>query len=77
MRDVQHAADFGVIIKGEIGFDWAKVIARSRGVADKMAKGVEFLFKKNKVTHIPGTAIAHRARASWRSTTAGRQATAS
>src|SRR4029079_12240590 len=36
MRHVQHAADYGVIIKGEIGFDWDKIIKRSRGVAEKL-----------------------------------------
>ena len=41
--------DFGVIVEGRITFDWDKVIARSRGVADKLASGVEFLFKKNGV----------------------------
>jgi dihydrolipoamide dehydrogenase len=56
MRLVKHAADYGVTIKGEIGFDWSKVIARSRAAADKMAKGIEFLFKKYNVTHIAGTA---------------------
>ncbi len=56
MRLVQHAADFGIQINGSIGFDWAKVISRSRGVADKLAKGVESLFRKYGVTHIAGTA---------------------
>ena len=56
MRHVQHAADYGVIIKGEIGFDWDKIIKRSRGVADKLSGGVEFLFKKYGVTQILGTA---------------------
>jgi dihydrolipoyl dehydrogenase len=56
MRSAQHAADFGVVIQGPITFDWAKVIARSRGVAEKLAGGVEFLFKKYGVTHIPGAA---------------------
>ncbi|HEY5449519.1 MAG TPA: FAD-dependent oxidoreductase, partial [Polyangia bacterium] len=41
MRHVQHAADYGVIIKGEIGFDWDKIIKRSRGVAEKLSSGVE------------------------------------
>jgi dihydrolipoamide dehydrogenase len=56
LRTVQHAADYGVVIEGKISFDWSKVIARSRATADKMAKGIEFLFKKHKVTHIAGTA---------------------
>src|SRR4029077_17146253 len=42
MRHVQPAAADGVIIKGEIGFDWDKIIKRSRGVADKLSGGVEF-----------------------------------
>src|SRR5215208_4378783 len=56
MRLVKHAADFGITIKGEIGFDWAKVIARSRAAADKLARGVEHLFKKYGVAHIFGSA---------------------
>ena len=35
--------------------DWSEAVKRSRQVADKMNRGVEFLFKKNKVTHIKGT----------------------
>jgi dihydrolipoamide dehydrogenase len=56
MRTVQHAADYGVVIEGKIGFDWNKVISRSRGAADKMAKGIESLFRKYRVDHIPGVA---------------------
>ena len=56
MRTVQHAADYGVTVKGEIGFDWGKVTSRSRGVADKLASGVDGLFRKYKVTSIKGTA---------------------
>jgi dihydrolipoamide dehydrogenase len=35
--------------------DYAAAVQRSRGVADRMAKGVEFLFRKNKITLVPGT----------------------
>jgi dihydrolipoamide dehydrogenase len=56
MRQAQHAADYGVIINGTITFDWDKVIKRSRVVSEKLASGVEFLFKKYGVTLIPGTA---------------------
>jgi dihydrolipoamide dehydrogenase len=56
MRLVRNAAEYGITIKGEIGFDWSKVIARSRAAADKLARGVESLFKKYGVTHLPGTA---------------------
>ncbi|MFG0247066.1 MAG: dihydrolipoyl dehydrogenase [Phycisphaerales bacterium JB052] len=37
---------------GEVKFNWDKVIGRSRGVADKLNKGVEFLMKKNKIEFI-------------------------
>jgi dihydrolipoamide dehydrogenase len=56
MRHAQKAADYGVIIKGEITFDWEKIIKRSRGVAEKLSSGVEHLFKKYGVTQILGTA---------------------
>ncbi|ACB75993.1 dihydrolipoyl dehydrogenase [Opitutus terrae] len=46
---------FGLSVK-EVGFDFAKVMERSRGVAGQMAKGVEFLFRKNKVDYIVGRA---------------------
>jgi dihydrolipoamide dehydrogenase len=56
MRNAQHAAEWGVIIQGPITFDWKKVISRSRAVSEKLASGVEWLFKKYGVTYIPGTA---------------------
>jgi dihydrolipoamide dehydrogenase len=46
---------YGLTAK-EVGFDFVKVIERSRGVAGQMAKGIEFLFKKNKVDYIVGRA---------------------
>jgi len=46
---------FGLGVK-EVTFDFAKVMERSRGVSDQMAKGIEFLFKKNKVEYAVGTA---------------------
>ncbi len=55
-HDVAHrAAEFGLKIDGEVGFDWSKVIGRSRNVSDKLAGGIEFLFKKNKVDYLRGT----------------------
>ncbi len=45
---------WGLKIQGEVGFDWDRVIGRSREVAAKLNKGVEFLMKKNKVTHFVG-----------------------
>jgi dihydrolipoamide dehydrogenase len=53
---VQHADRFG-IKADNVRADYAEAIKRSRGVADRMAKGVEFLFKKNKITLFPGTGM--------------------
>jgi len=50
---VERAADFGISV-GEVRADYAAAVKRSRGVADRMAKGVEFLFRKNKITLVPG-----------------------
>ena len=54
-QSMLHAEDLG-LSAGEIGYDFDKIIQRSRGVADTMAKGIEFLFKKNKVDYIRGKA---------------------
>ncbi len=48
-----HADVFGFTC-GEITVDFAKVMHRSRVVADQMSKGISFLFKKNKVEHVIG-----------------------
>jgi len=50
-----HVGDFGITIEG-LKFDWEKVIGRSRKVADKLAGGIEMLFKKNKIDYIRGEA---------------------
>lgn len=50
-----HAGDFGFEI-GSMNYDWSKVIGRSRKVADKLAGGIEFLLKKNKIDYILGEA---------------------
>src|SRR5829696_1652148 len=52
---VRHAADFGVMV-GEVKTDYAIAMKRSRAVSQQNSKGVEFLFKKNKVTYIKGVA---------------------
>jgi dihydrolipoamide dehydrogenase len=51
-----HVEDYGLTIKGEIGFDFAKVMQRSRGVSDQMARGIEYLFKSKKVDYLVGRA---------------------
>jgi len=50
-----HAADYGIIIPGEVKPDFSAMIARSRNVADGMSKGIQFLFRKNNIVHIKGT----------------------
>jgi len=52
----QNATDYGFEIEGEIKPDIEKIVARSRGIAASMSKGIEYLFKKNKVTVINGDA---------------------
>jgi dihydrolipoamide dehydrogenase len=49
-----HAADYGVSISGEVKADFAAMVKRSRDVADGMSKGIQYLFKKNKVESIFG-----------------------
>jgi len=51
-----HAADYG-IIAADFKPDFASIVKRSRGVADKMSKGIQFLMKKNKIDVIMGHAV--------------------
>src|SRR6266581_3436294 len=48
-----RAEEFGIKLSG-FEADYAEAIRRSRRVADRMAKGVEFLFRKNRITLFPG-----------------------
>lgn len=50
---INHAKDYGIDIK-DAKADFGAVVSRSRGVADKMSKGVQFLMKKNKIEIIAG-----------------------
>ncbi len=52
---IQHAKDFGINVK-DADADFGSVVKRSRGVADGMSKGIDFLMKKNKIEVIMGTA---------------------
>jgi len=52
-----HASAYGIGIDGQITADLPSIVERSRGVAAQMSKGVEFLFKKNGVELIRGTAV--------------------
>jgi dihydrolipoamide dehydrogenase len=51
-EDIKHAKDYGIEATGQ--HDFEAVIKRSRGVADKMSKGVQFLMRKNKIDVIFG-----------------------
>ncbi|GAB4240566.1 MAG: dihydrolipoyl dehydrogenase [Candidatus Methylacidiphilales bacterium] len=53
---LQRADEFGLSVE-KASFDFKKVMARSREVANKMAKGIEFLFKSKKVDYIVGRAV--------------------
>ena len=51
---IQHAADYGITVAASKA-DFSGIIQRSRGVAEGMSKGVQFLMKKNKIDVIMGT----------------------
>ncbi len=52
----RHAEEYGIrVAEGGAEADFDAIIARSRGVADKMSKGIQYLFKKNNITVIAGT----------------------
>ena len=50
---VSHAKDFGITV-GDVKLDYGVAMKRSRAVSTQNSKGVEFLFKKNKITWIKG-----------------------
>ena len=51
-----HFSDYGISVDGAISPDFPAIVKRSRGVANKMNKGVQFLMKKNKIDVIMGKA---------------------
>lgn len=55
MEYMNHAKDYGVEVSGAKA-DFGSMVKRSRGVADKMSKGIQFLMKKNKIDVINGFA---------------------
>ena len=48
---INHAADYGITVKDSKA-DFGGIVKRSRGVADKMSKGVQFLMRKNKMAQL-------------------------
>ncbi len=61
----KHATEFGIKV-GTVEADFPAIIARSRGVADKVSKGIGFLFKKNKIDSVMGTAKLLPRTGAWR-----------
>lgn len=51
---VRHASDFGVNL-GDVKYDYGAAMKRSRSVSSQNSKGVEFLFKRGKITWLKGT----------------------
>ncbi len=51
----KKSTEFGISHSG-LSYDFSKIIARSRGVSDRVSKGVEFLMKKNKIEVFSGSA---------------------
>lgn len=49
-----RAGEFGVQVTGTVSYDWGAVIGRSRKVSDRLAGGIEFLLKKNKIDYLRG-----------------------
>ncbi|MFY0653677.1 MAG: dihydrolipoyl dehydrogenase [Cyclobacteriaceae bacterium] len=50
---INHSEDYGISVK-DAKADFSGIVKRSRGVADGMSKGIQFLFKKNKIEVING-----------------------
>ncbi len=50
---IKHAADYGITVS-DAKMNFTEMIARSRNVAGGMSKGIQFLFKKNKIEQIAG-----------------------
>ncbi|MBD8490140.1 dihydrolipoyl dehydrogenase [Echinicola sp. CAU 1574] len=50
---INHASDYGISVK-EAEADFGGMVKRSRGVANGMSKGIQFLFKKNKIEQLLG-----------------------
>lgn len=51
---MKHAADYGIVLEEAPKADFSAVVKRSRDVADGMSKGVQYLFKKNKIDLLKG-----------------------
>jgi dihydrolipoamide dehydrogenase len=54
LQEIKKASQQGLFKIGEIGIDFGKIQDRKSDVVEKMAKGVDFLLRKNKVTSFKG-----------------------
>lgn len=59
MNGFKHLDSYGLSVEN-IKFDFEKIIARSRGVADTSEKGVKYLMKKNKIDVFEGSAYINK-----------------
>ena len=56
LETVKHAESYGVKIE-KYAYDFPAVISRSRKIVARMAAGIKYLFKKNKIDFIEGYAV--------------------
>jgi dihydrolipoamide dehydrogenase len=66
LEHAQRAKEFGILVDN-VRVDFPAVIKRSRDISDKISKGVGFLFKKNKIDSIAGTAKLLARAGAWKS----------
>ena len=52
---VNNASEYGTFVDGQVKADLVAMVKRSREIADNMNKGVQYLFKKNKIDVVEGT----------------------
>jgi dihydrolipoamide dehydrogenase len=55
LHHVQHSADMGVVLNGEVGFDFTKMMARKTKLVGSLRSGVQALLKSNHVRSVVGT----------------------
>ena len=55
MTTVKSAAEFGVTLHGEAGFDWEAGLKRKNAIVDRLVRGLAGLLKQRKVEVIRGT----------------------
>jgi dihydrolipoamide dehydrogenase len=53
-HNFNKAKEYGVSVEGQVKPDFEAMVSRSRKVANGMSKGIQYLFKKNKIDHLQG-----------------------